>query len=184
MRASEAYFEGKNAAQDPAKGLAMLDKACHTPSSGHDTQLDNPMSDPAQACIALSAMYSLGKHDVAVDLVKSRGALETACQNHDDGGCGALFDCLVQGSLCEKDVKRAVTMSNDICGKTPSDPGCLTLAGLYDRGDGVKKDAKHAREMVKRACKDAPPEVCDGYWRAAGMKAPAAGPKGRAKKKK
>jgi TPR repeat protein len=184
MRAAEAYFEGKNAPQDNPKGLALLEKACHTPSSGHDTNLDNPMSDPAQACLALSSMYSSGNQGITVDLAKSRSALETACQNHDDGGCGMLFDCLVQGGLCEKDVKRALTMSDDICGKIPSDPGCLSLAGLYDRGEGVKKDTKRASEMIRRACKDAPPEVCEGYWRMAGMKPQAARPKGRAGKKK
>src|SRR5262245_33580760 len=52
VRAAEAYFDGKDAPQDTPKGLAMLEKACHTPSSSHDTKLDNPMSDPAQACIA------------------------------------------------------------------------------------------------------------------------------------
>jgi hypothetical protein len=133
VRAFEAYFEGKSAPRDNTKGLAMLEKACHTASSGRDTKLDNPMFDPGQACLVLSGLYSSAKDGIAVDLAKSRSALETACQNHDDGGCGMLFDCLVKGELCEKDVKRALTMSDEICGKTPTDPGCQARSTVLTR---------------------------------------------------
>lgn len=123
-------------ATDPARSLALLEKAC-----GYSTG--------TSACVDAGVRYNSGS-DAPTDETRATALFGRACDLNDARGCANLGLQLLEGRGTAKDEAKAAELFQRTCAE--SRLACDTLGEMYAKGLGLEKDRTTARGVLEEAC--------------------------------
>ncbi|MFO0589231.1 MAG: serine/threonine-protein kinase [Polyangiaceae bacterium] len=135
---------GAGAEKDPARALALFERACDADSSA--------------GCEALGRL--LGAADrTADDQGRARDAHQRTCDLGRARGCDALGTMFVEGRGGAADPAAAAALFDRAC-RSEVPEACGHLGALAEQGRGVPEDASRARSLYMRACSEGAPSFC------------------------
>lgn len=147
-------FGSTGIAKDVKKGIGILNASCEKGNWRDCWNLGRYLT----RCEASTGGLSMVDADAcksfeAPDPVAGAVALERACNNGGVAACHQAGWFLHKGKNGPKDLGRARMMYERACPKTSFNwDGCLALADMYDKGEGVAADPVKAREYLEQVC--------------------------------
>lgn len=141
------YANGKGVKADPAKGIALLDRACAGGSR--------------RACLNRAFLDEQGV-GVPRDEKRALAVYKRACEaDQDQYGCVRLASIYLMGHVVPADPARAAALIKQAC-EAGEASGCLNLAMMTEQGQGVPRDADQAVKLYTRACEGGNGTACAG----------------------
>ncbi|CAN90435.1 hypothetical protein sce0278 [Sorangium cellulosum So ce56] len=139
---------GSGVAKDLRKSFSLMERSC---ALGF-----------AQGCDVLGSMY-LDAEGTERDVSRSIAVRRRACGWHDSNACRTLGVWLISHDGEEvregEGVREGAERLREAC-NGDSRPSCLDYALLHDKGWGVPRDPKKARETAQLACDRGDREAC------------------------
>ena len=141
--------------------------------------IDHPLADQCRlhdmrACYELADAFVLGRGVVA-DAARAAKLYELACHQGLRESCNSLAALAMQGGLGIDKAQAEVAFRKSCEAKDYA--GCVNLAVMYLRGDGVARDPAQAASLNQRACDGGMGIACarlaDAYQRGEGVAADA-----------
>jgi TPR repeat protein len=135
------HEHGRGVARDPKRASSLYQQAC---------QQGNPAG-----CVNLGRLLGSGVGGRR-DAEGAALIFEVACHDGVNEGCYQL----AQAHYRSGNVSAARTALSQACGAGHAG-GCLGLGALYQHGYGVKRDARRASRLYRRACRQGEALACD-----------------------
>ena len=171
------YLNGaRGVAADPAKGAALLARACGGADKDSCAELGAVLAlgrsvpaDPARGLRLEQRACALGRSDAChvagADLTSSGDRAEAArwfeqgCNIGDAGSCAIVGAMIEQGDVGPADVSRALALYRRAC--SLGDMG--SCAELFQRGKPLPLPAERRASFLSEACKRGIPGACDAH---------------------
>ncbi|HEX7601172.1 MAG TPA: hypothetical protein VF316_06180 [Polyangiaceae bacterium] len=155
---------------EPAPSAAPSATPSATPDAGADAVaykegLTGDLAEHARACdegdtawcMSVGNAFEFGADK---DLPRAIRVYQKGCDGGDPGACANAGRLILLGFGAAMDADKALALFEKGCAMDIGRDTCAQLAARYEKGDGVKKDPKKAKEYWTQACEKKDAAAC------------------------